>query len=303
MRASSPRGRGFTLIELMVVLAIIGVLLALLLAAIQRAREAASRAACLSNLRQVGLALQHFHDDNRAFPPGVSSPGRSNPYPWIGWHARILPYVENAPLWATVAPAFAINPDFRINPPHVAVSTVIPVYICPSDPRSDFAHAVPTFPSFVAAYTDYLGNEGINLQRQEGVLYLDSHTRLTDIKDGTSNTLLVGERPPSPDGWLGWWYGGWGQNFTDGSANGVLGVREKNVYFYGGGCPVGPYEYGPGRLDNLCDVFHFWSLHIGGANFLFADGSVHFLPYSVSPKIMHALATRAGGEAVPALDY
>ncbi len=146
------------------------------------------------------------------------------------------------------------------------------------------------------AFTDYLGVEGINQNRKDGVLFLDSTVRFADITDGTSNTLAVGERPPSTDGWYGWWYAGWGQN-QDGSADMVLGVREKNYSARAASCPIGPYEYGPGRPDNMCDTFHFWSHHPGGANFLFADGSVHFLPYSAR-AVMRALATRAGGEAV-----
>jgi prepilin-type processing-associated H-X9-DG protein len=106
--------------------------------------------------------------------------------------------------------------------------------------------------------------------------------------------LLVGERPPSADGLFGWWYGGWGQS-KDGSADMVLGVQEKNVYVPG--CPLGPYQFGPGNVKDQCDTFHFWSMHMGGAHFLFADGSLHFLHYDAAP-IMPALATRSGGEAV-----
>ena len=107
---------------------------------------------------------------------------------------------------------------------------------------------------------------------------------------------MVGERPPSADGVLGWWYAGVGQA-RDGSADIVLGVQERNVGSLAPGCRVGPYDFGPGQTTNQCDAFHFWSLHLGGgANFLFADGSVHFLSYSAR-RIMVALATRAGGEA------
>src|SRR5262249_51159207 len=121
--------------------------------------------------------------------------------------------------------------------------------------------------------------------------------RLADIHDGISNTLLAGERPPSADHNLGWWYAGWGQN-RDGSAESVLGVNEMNTYSWTQGrCPPGPYEFQPGAVNNMCDAFHFWSLHSGGANFVLCDGSVHFLTYSAAP-VMPALATRAGGEVV-----
>jgi prepilin-type processing-associated H-X9-DG protein len=98
---------------------------------------------------------------------------------------------------------------------------------------------------------------------------------------------------------LGWWYAGTGQS-DDGSAAAVMSVRERVVSIWGFGCLPGPYHFTPGRLDNQCDAFHFWSLHSGGANFLFADGSVRFPPYSAD-AVLPALATRAGGEVV-ALD-
>ena len=129
------------------------------------------------------------------------------------------------------------------------------------------------------------------------MLFQNSRVRLIDISDGASQTLLAGERPPSTDFQFGWWYAGWGQRLT-GSGDQILGTLEKNLLpVTPGSCPPGNYPYMPGNLRNQCDMFHFWSLHSNGANFLFCDGSVHFIPYSAAP-IMPALATRAGGEAV-----
>jgi prepilin-type processing-associated H-X9-DG protein len=108
--------------------------------------------------------------------------------------------------------------------------------------------------------------------------------------------LIVGERPPSADGLLGWWYAGWGQS-KDGSAEMVLGAAERNDHPRYDKCPKGPYSFTAPQANNVCDLFHFWSYHRNGANFLFCDGSVHFIPYAAAP-IMPALATRAGGEAV-----
>jgi prepilin-type processing-associated H-X9-DG protein len=148
------------------------------------------------------------------------------------------------------------------------------------------------------AFTSYLGVSGADPLKLDGLLYLDSSTHFSDILDGTSHTVLVGERPPSADGLLGWWYAGEGQ-VQDGSGDMVLSVRERNTGAYGPGCPPGPYVFGPGRASDQCSAFHFWSPHSGGgAHFLFADGSVHFLPYSANP-ILPALATRAGGDVVP----
>jgi prepilin-type N-terminal cleavage/methylation domain-containing protein/prepilin-type processing-associated H-X9-DG protein len=286
--------KGFTLIELLVVIAIFAVLVGLLVSAVQRVREAANRTRCISNLRQHGLSLAQYHGTYASFPPGVASPdGSKDPYPFMSWNTRLLPFLEQNALWSQSQQAFAQEIDFRKDPPHVGFGTVMKIYTCPSDARSQ---VVMTVTGLGVAFTDYLGNEGIDYRRKDGVLFVDSGIRLGDITDGTSNTLLVGERPPSADGFLGWWYAGWGQNL-DGSAEVVLGVQERNIYHLARTCPAGPYSYGPGKPGNMCDAFHFWSLHPNGANFLFCDGSVHFIPYAAAP-IMPALATRAGGEAV-----
>ncbi len=165
------------------------------------------------------------------------------------------------------------------------------LYFCPADSRPFAGISVVS-----AGPTSYLGNEGIDLYARNGVLYIDSQISFADVSDGASNTLAVGERPPSAQGDFGWWYAGEGQA-KDGSCDNVLGVRERNDSKYGAGCPPGPYTFRPGRFQNQCDMFHFWSPHTGGgANFLLVDGSVHFLSYSANP-ILPALATRNGGEA------
>src|SRR5206468_12835727 len=115
--------------------------------------------------------------------------------------------------------------------------------------------------------------------------FRDSAIRSADISDGASNTLLAGERPPSTDFQYGWWYAGLGQRLT-GSADMLLGVEEPNLLTVTkGSCPPGTYRFGPGRFTNQCDMFHFWSPHSGGANFLFADGSAHFLTYKATPLL------------------
>ena len=295
-----PRGsdvpRGFTLLELLVVLAIFGVLMGLLLSAVQQVRMAALRTQCANNLRQMGLALTHYHDVNKVLPPGMSYEDGESRYLYMTWHTRLLPFIEQQVLWTRALEAYAIENDPFDNPPHTNRDTVVPLYGCPADSRV-FRPALVRG-HYSVALTSYLGVEGLNEFRRDGVLYVDSHTRLGDITDGLSNTLLVGERPASADEDWGWWYVGNGQNL-DGAINGTLGVQERNLIEIG--CPLGPYAYGPGRLSNQCDVFHFWSLHLGGANFLFADGSLHFLSYSAA-GVMPALASRAGGEAVASVD-
>jgi prepilin-type N-terminal cleavage/methylation domain-containing protein/prepilin-type processing-associated H-X9-DG protein len=298
MSTNRSRHAGFTLIELLVVIAIIGVLVGLILPAVQRVRAAADRTACSNNLHQLGLALHMYHDAHNVLPPGCTSPNNNNPYPFMSWCSYLLPYVEQGPLWAAETAAFAQNPDF-LTPPHDALrAQVVKVFACPADPRS--AQPGQLGPSKLIAFTDYLGVEGTNYLTDNGVLYLGSRTHMADVTDGLSNTLFVGERPPSPDARLGWWYAAWGQA-QSGSVDMVLGVREINsgdgFLEEASNCWPGPYFFSPGRIQNPCDPFHFWSLHPGGANFLFGDGSVRFLTYASDP-LMPALASRAGGEVI-----
>ncbi len=162
------------------------------------------------------------------------------------------------------------------------------------------------------ALTGYLGVSGLGSDpfilgsgyRMSGVIYGASRTKVTHITDGTTNTLLFGERPPSPDYQCGWWY--MFSPVTIGLP--YLPVRGMRGYADGsaglpayGACPLGPYPYTRGDINNICDANHFWSLHTNGANFAFADGSVRFLAYSAD-SVLPALATRAGGEVVPG-DY
>ncbi len=286
---------GYTLVEVLVALAIIALLVGLLLPAVQKVRDAAARMRCQNNLKQLGLALHTYHTSAESFPPGLSVTTDRGRYAYLGWPARILPYIEQDALWQQVEAAFATDPNtanFYGHPPHERLlGTAVRLFNCPADPRLPGPVVVFNLP---IAFTSYLGVEGIDQDQRDGMLALDSRVRLTDIQDGTNNTLLLGERPPSADFRFGWWYRGWGQR-KDGSGEMVLGVRELNTSRLS--CPFEPSRFQQGRFDDPCSMFHFWSPHTGGANFAFADGSVRFLRYSAD-DIMPALATRAGGEAV-----
>jgi prepilin-type processing-associated H-X9-DG protein len=282
-------------VELLVVLALVAILIGLILGAVQAARMAAARATCANNLRQVALAAQTYHDAQRQFPSGCRV-RRSEPQPYMSWLVRIAPYFEQGPLWDEALRAYAADPRFS-EVPHPGLARELPVLLCPAEPR----RRGTTIEDVTAAFTHYLGVTGDRGVRWNGLLYRNSRVSVADVQDGLSNTLFAGERPPSPDNHFGWWYAGVGEDQLDGSADYVLSVRETNRTFRAPTCPHGPYAFGPGNPDNMCDTFHFWSRHPGGAHFAFTDGSVRFLRYEAD-SILPALATRAGGEAVTVPD-
>lgn len=296
---SSPSRRAATLIEVIVVAAITSILLALTLAAVQRVRASAHRAACANNLRQVGTALHSYHNSHHVFPPGAESPGKNAKLPYLCWQARLLPHLEQSAVWDGIPPAYQQNPVSWTPPPHANRDLVIPVLGCPADARVGIHRPGRN------GLTSYMGVSGTSAVRCDGIIFLDSAVKGGDVADGLSNTLLVGERPPSADLRFGWWYAGWGQP-TNGSAfDAFFGVADRNIPLGFGvpedACPQGPYRFQPGSFENQCDAFHFWSPHSGGAHFLFADSSVRLLRYSAA-DVLPVLATRAGGEPTPDFD-
>jgi prepilin-type N-terminal cleavage/methylation domain-containing protein/prepilin-type processing-associated H-X9-DG protein len=203
-------------------------------------------------------------------------------------------------------------------------ATVVPFFSCPSDGRT--LQPVQSEGRSVSL-SAYLGVNGIDLWAWSttptgqgdlpGVMVPTNKyradigfsdrpasscgTRISQITDGTTHTLLIGERPPGHSLDFGWAFGCSGQD-NEGTIDSTLGVNEVNLHQTGiqeiDACGSGPYSFGPGRIDNPCDQFHYYSLHGGGANFVFADGSVHFLSYGINKGVMRALASMNGGEVV-----
>lgn len=300
MKARRTNRPAFTLIELLVVVAIIGVLIGLTLAGVQRVRLAAARATCANHLRQLGLAAQNYHADRGRLPMGDGVYGQE-----VSWHGALLPYLEQGDLWRVTKAQFDAGVPIA-DPRFVAGRTVVKVLTCPADPATQ-SPQVRGGASFVEG--NYPGVWGVSKNKgmapvgpnapPDGVLFERSRVRFADITDGTSNTLLAGERP-AIEGVGGGWYNAnpFGAAF--------LGV-EEGVMFDDYRPDLGrklcpdPIVFGPGRRSNPCDFLHFWSYHDAGANFVFCDGSVRLIPYAARAALP-PLATRRAGDVIGRFD-
>ena len=300
--------RGFTLIELLVVIAIIAILIGLLLPAVQKVREAAARTQCSNNLKKMGSALHAYHDAYLVFPEGNSDWAKAYSPPYEGswsWQNQILPQMEQDNVYRQAKAFSQTNPYSWSNP---MASTKMKLYECPSDSRGSGAYitAVGGLPD--QSLTGYLGNAGTTSSSFDGVLFMGSKVKLSQIPDGTSNTILVGERPPNSNKEYGWWFAAYGY---DGRGNGDCVLTSNDVaianYFianYSSGinlpCDAPANQkigLRPGKASVGCDAAHYWSFHTGGAQFLMSDGSARFVTYS-NNNIIASLSTRNGGEVV-----
>jgi prepilin-type N-terminal cleavage/methylation domain-containing protein/prepilin-type processing-associated H-X9-DG protein len=265
------RWRGFTLIELLVVIAIIGILISLLLPAVQKVRDAAARAQCANNLKQLALACHSFADSYKVLP------GENNPrLGGQGWMWVILPFLEEQDIYATSAGFGSTTP--------------VPVFFCPADGRP-----APIIYANFYPCTCYVAIEGLTYGDGLGIINTQQPVKMGGVTDGLSQTVMIGERGPSQDLFWGWSF--WADGLDDSS--GVQNQWSNGGYFTndnGGPCNP-PYIYGTGPTENAdpCSFNYIYSQHTGGTNFAFGDGSVHFIPYR-SASILPALATRAGNE-------
>ncbi|HEV7226297.1 MAG TPA: DUF1559 domain-containing protein [Pirellulales bacterium] len=290
--------QGFTLVELLVSIAIIGLLVALLLPAVQAARESARRVQCFNHLKQLGLALQNYHDAARTFPPGYISGADGSggdTGPGWGWAAFLLPDVEQ------LAARQSLNFNLPVEHPANAAGRVLgfPVFRCPSDPSGptwQVAAGPPSnAPICTIAEANYVGVFGTTEPGVDGdgMFFRNSQISLRDITDGSSNTLMVGERSMllGPATWVGVVAGA---VIVPNPADGVGAGPPEND----SGMVLGHTGDGFSPGERASHVNQFYSLHSGGGvQFLFADGHASFLSSSMDYRPYHAMTTRAGGEA------
>ncbi len=313
---ASYRRRGFTLIEVLVVISIIGLLVALLLPAMQSAREAARRASCRNNLKQLGLALHSFEQAKQHFPPGFSlNPPEYNVAPGWGWGLFSLGGLEQQALYN--AANFSLPITFRAQ--QTVIATRLSVFVCPSsDPARtlDFGEdGSPTTGAedmapgqYVASsgWVDLKGDTGKGIRDRaigDGVFYLNSRTTMADLRDGSSQTLMVGERSRkvSDAAWSGvtavWGIlgtkAGWPYPSCVSAMFLVLGRTGPSSDIFLGNPP--PTSL-PGHLS--AEPAGFGSEHPNACHFLFCDGSVRPVRYTISPAVLRALGSTAGWEVV-----
>ncbi|MES2794288.1 MAG: DUF1559 domain-containing protein [Planctomycetota bacterium] len=291
---SKKSNTGFTLIELLVVIAIIAVLIALLLPAVQQAREAARRSQCKNHLKQIGIALHNYHDQFQILPPGwvgiTSGQPDVNGINGWGWASKLLPQLDQGPLYGTIN--FNSQLGAAINA--VPRTTVLNVFRCPSDIGPEkwtitaAGGSTPLAEIAAASYSGVFGKNEIDLCEglavgtpcsSDGTFFLNSRTRFSDMTDGLSTTIIVGERlTRSSSNWYYTWTGV------------VAGGEEAIVRI------LGDTDVTPNR--DLIHMDEFASYHTGGAHFVLGDGAVRFLSTSIDLQIYRALASRSSGEVV-----
>ncbi|QDT63053.1 DUF1559 domain-containing protein [Calycomorphotria hydatis] len=327
---------GFTLIELLVVIGIIAILIALLLPAVQQAREMARRSSCKNNLKQIGLAMHNYHDAHKTFPPGLAVFDRQKEDPPVddighrfysrhpAWGFFLLPYLEQ--------PAIYEMQDFVLNGVGASgygtldtptdangLGETLPVFSCPTDIKPTQETLTLGGGSYgTSSYAACRGNSNRGGQtvglpyfaERSGLFWLNSRVRIRDITDGTSSTIMVGE--VSWDQWYGQVPSG---EVTRGALWPGVGILKFDPMVLRDVNYDRPINLSrPGSIDNSIPAGYsgpgndndgFGSLHVGGAQFLLADGSVHFLSENIDTQsayngVYQRLGIRNDGEVVGA---
>ncbi|HEX3151822.1 MAG TPA: DUF1559 domain-containing protein [Gemmataceae bacterium] len=318
--------RAFTLIELLVVIAIIALIVGLLLPAVQKVREAANRIKCQNNLKQIGLAIHGFHDENDRFPPAYvwvdpTQRALQSPHPNLydhppgitytqpnwpgwGWAAFLLPYIEQDNVFRTInfdAPTIGTQGA-------IARNTPIKLYTCPSDYATGLFSVFTLFAqpvadtytnSYVACYgSGYTGLRSADLSivlipgQGDGIFVRNGRFRIADVTDGLSNTIAIGERAAlfAKAPWVG--------VLDQGTIRTTPGAPLSHSLIHPAPVMVMARIAGKPLNDPRSEPYEFFTPHPAGMNTLFADGSVHLIHQSIDLDVFRALATRASGESV-----
>lgn len=305
MLAKRTRRPAFTLVELLVVIAIIGVLVAMLLPAVQAAREAARRTACINHLKQLGLALHNYHDTLKTFPPAtINNPSAHN------WVPMLLPYFEQG----TLQDRYRWDRNWDHADNQAAITTQIDAFQCPSAPGS--GRRVDTISSSIsAAATDYAPVTGVDnvvfatglvptSLGRKGVMRANFSLRLGEILDGTSNTLIISEDAGRPIHWVRGGQGPTSTSLACGNLN-VSGGRVRGAGWADTSQSIPMHSFGydgltcPGPCAMNCtNNNEAFSFHPGGIVANFADGAVHYLAETIEMKVYISLISADGGEVI-----
>ena len=318
------RRKGFTLIELLVVMAIIAILIGLLLPAVQKVRDAAARMQCSNNLHQLVMAAHNYHGTFERFPPGVNLPSGytykdkttapAAPQPGMSFSLfeSLLSFVEQDNIYRAMNFAGASNSQY--NPGNcdsqtAPGATMVKTYLCPADVGSKQTTWTTGGKTYYFGANSYGGNAGVvaffsDSMTRDGIFFINSSVRFADIRDGTSNTLMFGERNRRDltydriyggpfDGRSGW---AW--------ANNLPGFD----YLFGAVVQINwvmpaSLQSDPGFIYEDLRFNAYGSNHTAGANFAFCDGSVKFMAEGTPLLVLQYLSTRNGGEVIDASQY